>query len=124
MGLGMSCLLGTARFLFRSEIKGRLVLAKRYAVSLRYRRRLAPDLRCPSESCLMTNPIALRWPAYILGFGMGGFFNGILLHQVLQWHYLLSSVRSAAVQGELENDTTAPFQGFSPQRGMRGTGGA
>ncbi|WP_306131983.1 DUF2243 domain-containing protein [Roseivivax marinus] len=28
----------------------------------------------------------------ILGFGLGGFFDGILLHQILQWHHLLSLV--------------------------------
>ncbi len=27
----------------------------------------------------------------LLGAGMGGFFDGILLHQILQWHNLLSS---------------------------------
>jgi uncharacterized membrane protein len=27
-----------------------------------------------------------------LGFGLGGFFDGILLHQVLQWHHLLINV--------------------------------
>jgi uncharacterized membrane protein len=26
-----------------------------------------------------------------LGLGMGGFFDGIILHQVLQWHHLLTS---------------------------------
>lgn len=26
----------------------------------------------------------------VLGVGLGGFFDGILLHQVLQWHHLLS----------------------------------
>lgn len=34
----------------------------------------------------------------LLGFALGGFFDGILLHQVLQWHHLLSAVESAAVQ--------------------------
>lgn len=34
----------------------------------------------------------LRRPGLWLGFGFGGFFDGILLHQVLQWHHLLSSV--------------------------------
>jgi uncharacterized membrane protein len=29
----------------------------------------------------------------ILGFALGGFFDGILLHQILQWHHLLSLVR-------------------------------
>ncbi|MCY1664286.1 DUF2243 domain-containing protein [Rhizobium sp. SL86] len=35
------------------------------------------------------------WPALLLGFGLGGFFDGILLHQVLQWHHLLSAVEAA-----------------------------
>src|ERR1700709_512489 len=28
----------------------------------------------------------------LLGTGLGGFFDGILLHQILQWHNMLSSV--------------------------------
>jgi len=32
-----------------------------------------------------------RW-AVVLGFALGGFFDGILLHQILQWHHLLSLV--------------------------------
>lgn len=31
----------------------------------------------------------IRW-ATVLGFALGGFFDGILLHQILQWHHLLS----------------------------------
>ena len=27
----------------------------------------------------------------VLGFGLGGFVDGIVLHQVLQWHHLVSS---------------------------------
>jgi len=30
-----------------------------------------------------------------LGFGFGGFFDGILLHQILQWHHLLSGLEDA-----------------------------
>ncbi|MEV0159930.1 putative membrane protein [Nonomuraea fuscirosea] len=30
-------------------------------------------------------------PGTILGVGLGGFVDGILLHQVLQWHHMLSS---------------------------------
>jgi uncharacterized membrane protein len=26
-----------------------------------------------------------------LGLGLGGFFDGIILHQVLQWHHMLTS---------------------------------
>lgn len=36
-----------------------------------------------------------RW-AGLLGFALGGFFDGILLHQILQWHHLLSLVPGAA----------------------------
>jgi len=32
-----------------------------------------------------------RW-SIVLGVALGGFFDGILLHQVLQWHHLLSLV--------------------------------
>ena len=28
----------------------------------------------------------------LFGFGLGGFFDGIVLHQMLQWHHMLSSV--------------------------------
>jgi uncharacterized membrane protein len=30
-------------------------------------------------------------PGIVLGIGLGGFLDGIVLHQVLQWHHLLSS---------------------------------
>src|SRR3954462_8179996 len=29
-------------------------------------------------------------PAFILGLGLGGFIDGIVLHQILQWHHMLS----------------------------------
>ncbi len=29
----------------------------------------------------------------LLGIGLGGFFDGIILHQVLQWHHMLSAVQ-------------------------------
>jgi uncharacterized membrane protein len=35
------------------------------------------------------------WAGYALGFAMGGLFDGILLHQILQWHHLLSGLQSA-----------------------------
>lgn len=31
-------------------------------------------------------------PAFVLGFGLSGFFDGIMLHQVLRWHHLMSLV--------------------------------
>jgi uncharacterized membrane protein len=29
----------------------------------------------------------------LLGLGLGGFFDGIVLHQILQWHHMLSAVK-------------------------------
>jgi uncharacterized membrane protein len=34
----------------------------------------------------------------VLGFALGGFFDGILLHQVLQWHHFLSLVPGEALR--------------------------
>ncbi|WP_328464732.1 DUF2243 domain-containing protein [Actinoplanes sp. NBC_00393] len=36
----------------------------------------------------------LRTPGLLLGIGLGGFIDGIVLHQILQWHHLVSSWRS------------------------------
>jgi uncharacterized membrane protein len=32
------------------------------------------------------------WPVVVLGVGLGGFVDGIVLHQILNWHHLLSAV--------------------------------
>lgn len=32
-----------------------------------------------------------RAPGILLGIGLGGFADGIVLHQILQWHHMLSS---------------------------------
>ncbi len=40
----------------------------------------------------------LAWAGGCIGFSLGGFFDGILLHQVLQWHHLLSRVRSPVLE--------------------------
>jgi uncharacterized membrane protein len=36
--------------------------------------------------------LGLHGGAALIGFALGGFFDGILLHQVLQWHHLLSGL--------------------------------
>lgn len=30
-------------------------------------------------------------PSILLGVGLGGFFDGIVLHQILQWHHMLTA---------------------------------
>ncbi|MGV0028262.1 DUF2243 domain-containing protein [Phormidesmis priestleyi] len=43
--------------------------------------------------------------AILLGMGFAGFFDGIVLHQVLQWHHLLTSVRPTNSIADLEANT-------------------
>ncbi|GGS70019.1 DUF2243 domain-containing protein [Streptomyces cinerochromogenes] len=38
-----------------------------------------------------TAPASLQLPGLLLGVGLGGFLDGILLHQLLRWHHMLSS---------------------------------
>jgi uncharacterized membrane protein len=33
-----------------------------------------------------------RWPGVVLGLGLGGFVDGIALHQIAQWHNMGSAV--------------------------------
>jgi uncharacterized membrane protein len=38
-----------------------------------------------------TSRSAAPWaPAFVLGLGLGGFLDGIVFHQILQWHHLLT----------------------------------
>ncbi|MFD1912262.1 DUF2243 domain-containing protein [Halodurantibacterium flavum] len=41
------------------------------------------------------------WGALLLGVSLGGFFDGILLHQILQWHHLLSGLEGTGPLGDL-----------------------
>lgn len=47
---------------------------------------------------------SVRGPGILLGLGMGGFVDGIVLHQILQWHQLLSET------DEYGSDTLADMQ--------------
>jgi uncharacterized membrane protein len=40
---------------------------------------------------MLPDPVPLTTAAMVLGIGLGGFADGILLHQVLQWHEMLSN---------------------------------
>ena len=33
---------------------------------------------------------APKGPAFVMGLGLGGFIDGIVLHQILQWHHMLT----------------------------------
>lgn len=43
----------------------------------------------------------LSWAGFWLGFGLAMFFDGILLHQILQWHHLLSGVAPEETAADL-----------------------
>jgi uncharacterized membrane protein len=40
----------------------------------------------------------------LLGFALGGFFDGILLHQILQWHHLLSAINGEDIRFQVAAD--------------------
>jgi uncharacterized membrane protein len=49
-----------------------------------------------------------RAPAFVMGLGLGGFIDGIVLHQILQWHHMLTDAgESADTVAGLEANTLA-----------------
>jgi len=50
--------------------------------------------------------------AVALGFSLGGFFDGILLHQILQWHHLLSGLAQARLDIRVLILTDGLFHGL------------
>jgi uncharacterized membrane protein len=45
-----------------------------------------------------------HWPGWLLGLALGGFFDGILLHQLLQWHHLLSAYEPGDIRFQVAVD--------------------
>ena len=59
----------------------------------------------PSGGVGLGQPLA---GAVLLGLGLGGFVDGIVLHQILQWHHMLTSAGyPATTVGNLELNTVA-----------------
>ncbi len=51
-----------------------------------------------TSSCAPTTPPRpSRAPGLLLGLGLGGFVDGIVLHQILQWHHMVSHVEAYPV---------------------------
>jgi uncharacterized membrane protein len=44
-------------------------------------------------------------PAFVTGFGLGAFIDGIVLHQLLQWHHLVSAYTPTDDLAGLEHNT-------------------
>ncbi len=53
---------------------------------------MVPDTREQATSAVRRD-VGVLSAGILLGAGLGGFFDGIVLHQILQWHNMLSSVR-------------------------------
>ncbi|SFY44206.1 DUF2243 domain-containing protein (plasmid) [Streptomyces atratus] len=54
----------------------------------------------------MAQPASIQLPGIVLGVGMGGFVDGILLHQLLQWHHMLSSTNEDRIGVKYYNPHT------------------
>jgi uncharacterized membrane protein len=53
-------------------------------------------------------PNSLQLPGVVLGAGLGGFVDGILLHQLLQWHHMLTSTDHDHIGVKYYNAKTVP----------------
>jgi uncharacterized membrane protein len=51
--------------------------------------------------------LPLPWGSLLMGVGLGGFVDGIVLHQLFQWHHLLSHEESVGTLAGLELNTVA-----------------
>lgn len=51
-------------------------------------------------------PHSLRLPGIVLGVGLGGFVDGILLHQLLQWHHMLTGTNDDRIGVKYYNPGT------------------
>jgi uncharacterized membrane protein len=66
-------------------------------------------MRAPGTPATPRRPRPPRAAAFLLGVGLGGFVDGIVLHQLLQWHHMLSDTPEApltTLEG-LRTNTTA-----------------
>lgn len=64
--------------------------------------RVARTQRDPVDRRHVTPP---KLPGFLMGVGLGGFVDGIILHQVLQWHHLLTD------EGDFPMDTVQGLEG-------------
>lgn len=44
-------------------------------------------------------------PGILMGMGLGGFFDGIVLHQMLQWHHLVTALYPPTSLENLQHNT-------------------
>src|SRR5690606_7722539 len=71
-------------------ISGFLVLALIVA-ALSYFSLKKHKAKCGASENFIPNPVPLSITGVILGIGIGGFIDGIFLHQILQWHGMFTN---------------------------------
>ncbi|MEZ4570240.1 MAG: DUF2243 domain-containing protein [Thermomicrobiales bacterium] len=64
----------------------------------------------PKRTTARTSRLTLA--GVLLGLGLGGFFDGIVLHQVLQWHHMLTSTGDHPVNTVAGLETNTLWDGF------------
>lgn len=60
-------------------------------------------MEAKSEKSKQRTPLIVA--GIFLGVGLGGFFDGIVLHQILQWHHMLSNVRPMTTISNIDVNT-------------------
>jgi uncharacterized membrane protein len=63
----------------------------------------------PASTIKPADRPSIRTGGLLLGIGFGGFFDGIVLHQILQWHHMLTSTgdHPATTVAGLQDNTLA-----------------
>jgi len=51
-------------------------------------------------------------PGFIMGIGLGGFVDGIVLHQILQWHHMLTGTGDHPMNSVAGLETNTLADGF------------
>ena len=67
-------------------------------------RRSARSVAASQFRVLTSRPLPPKAPGLLLGVGLGGFVDGIVLHQILQWHHLLTD------EGDFPMDTVTGLE--------------
>jgi uncharacterized membrane protein len=66
---------------------------------------LTPNTSMPRAKNVPTSRRRLIIAGILLGVGLGGLFDGIVLHQILQWHHMVSSTTPPNTVENLELNT-------------------
>ncbi len=63
----------------------------------------------PPQADAGPDAASYRLPLFLFGVGLGGFVDGIVLHQILQWHHMLSDTSDGPMDtvAGLERNTLA-----------------